>query len=122
MAICRLSPGDAVPVWAENARTFLSITRTTTELSIVTEQALLPAELEAQRGYCALRVEGPLPLDMVGVVASLASPLAAAGVPIFPLATYDTDYLLMGEEMLHRALRALTSAGHTIVQGPQERP
>lgn len=121
MAICRLSPSDAIPVWAEGARTFLSITRTTTELSIVAAEALLPADLEAERGYYALRVEGPLPFEMVGVVASLASPLAAAGVPIFPLATYDTDYLLIGEGMLDRAIHALTSAGHTIVGHPQER-
>jgi hypothetical protein len=59
-------------------------------------------------------VEGPLPLDLVGIFASLASPLADASVPIFPIATFDTDYLLVREPMLERALAALRAAGHVI--------
>ena len=34
---------------------------------------------------------------MVGVIASLAGPLAEAGIPVLVISTFDTDYLLLGE-------------------------
>jgi hypothetical protein len=114
VAICRLAPGDDSPAWANAARHFLTISRTPTELSIVADEGAVPASIDAQRGYRVLRVEGPLPLDLVGIFASLASPLADASVPIFPIATFDTDYLLVREPMLERALAALRAAGHVI--------
>lgn len=122
LALCRFSADDVVPEWTAEARAFLTISRTPTELSIVSDEAAVPPGVSGERGYRALRVEGPLPLELVGVVAALASPLAAAGVPIFPIATYDTDYLLVREEMLARAIAALAAAGYQVtgmaIDGP----
>ena len=75
------------------------------------------ANVDAQRGYRALRVEGPLPLDLIGIFAAIAAPLAAAQVPIFPIATYDTDYVLVADSHFERAVRALEVAGHSINAG-----
>jgi len=97
-----------------HARTFLTITRTPTELSIVSDERAVPPAVRAERDFRALRIEGPLPLHLVGVVAALATPLAEAGVPIFPIATYDTDYVLIREADVARAVSALTSAGHLV--------
>lgn len=118
LALCRLPQDSTVPEWTTDARTFLTISRTPTELSIVADERAVPEEVDAKRGYRALRVQGPLPLDLVGVVAALAVPLAAAGVPIFPIATYDTDYLLVHETTLSRAVAALSQEGHVIVHPP----
>ena len=64
-ALCRL-PADAdVPAWVTRATAFLTVSRTPTELSIVADERAVPAELDAQRGYRALRVDGPLPLELV---------------------------------------------------------
>ncbi len=116
-ALCRL-PADAdVPAWVTHATASLTLSRTPTELSIVADERAVPAELDAQRGYCALRVDGPLPLELVGVLAALATPLAAAGVPIFPIATYDTDYLFVPGVELERAAAVLVAAGHRVL-GP----
>lgn len=114
LAICRLAPTDAIPAWALSARTFLTVSRTPDELSIVAEETVIPAGVDARRGYRALRVDGPLPLDLVGVVAAIAAPLATAGVPIFPIATHDTDYILVQHEKLATALQALAATGHRI--------
>lgn len=114
-ALCRLPADTKVPAWVTRAAAFLSVSRTPTELSIVADERAVPAELDAQRGYRALRVEGPLPLELVGVLAELAAPLAAAGVPIFPIATYDTDYLFVPGIELARAVAALVAAGHRVV-------
>ncbi len=114
LALCRLSADEAIPSWTATARTFLTISRTPTELSIVADEAAMPAGLRAERGYAALRVDGPLPLGLVGIIAAVATPLAAAGVPIFPIATFDTDYVLVPGDELARAVAALVAAGHRV--------
>ena len=117
LALCRLSATDAIPEWTALARTFLTISRTPTELSIVADESVVPADVNAQRGFRAIRVDGPLPLDLIGIFAAMASPLAAAGVPIFPIATYDTDYLLIAQSHFDRAVRVLEDAGHRVAEG-----
>jgi hypothetical protein len=114
LALCRLAPTDAIPAWTSSSRAFLTISRTPSELSIVADETSVPATVDAQRGFRALRVEGPLPLDLIGIFASLASPLAEAEVPIFPIATYDTDYVLVAQSNFERAVRALEAAGHRV--------
>ncbi|HEU4586152.1 MAG TPA: ACT domain-containing protein [Gemmatimonadaceae bacterium] len=114
-AVCRLAAGSEVPPWIAQADTFLTVSRTPTELSIVADESAVPAAMDAQRGYRALRVEGPLPLELVGVLAAIATPLAAARVPIFPIATYDTDYLLVPDAQLASAVSALLAAGHRVI-------
>jgi hypothetical protein len=115
LALCRLTATEDVPAWTAEARTFLTISRTPTELSIVADESAVPADVSAQRGYRALRVEGPLPLDLIGIFAGIASPLADAGIPIFPIATYDTDYVLVAESTFAKAVEVLEAAGHRVV-------
>jgi len=117
LALCRLAASDAIPEWTALARTFLTISRTPTELSIVADESAVPASVNAQRGYRALRVEGPLPLDLIGIFAAIAAPLAAANVPVFPIATYDTDYVLVAQSHFERAVSALEAAGHIVSAG-----
>ena len=64
-----------------------------------------------------LAVRGPLDFTITGVLAALAAPLATAGISIFAVSTYDTDYLLVREHELDRAVRALREAGHIISGG-----
>jgi hypothetical protein len=111
LAVCRLDPGAPLPAWA--AGSFVSLTRTDTELSIVCSAESVPAGVQAEGGWRALRVRGPLGFGLTGVLASLASPLASSGVSIFVVSTYDTDYLLVQDRDLDRARHALVRAGHT---------
>jgi hypothetical protein len=48
------------------------------------------------------------------VIEVLSEPLAAAGVSILPIAIHDTDYLLVREQQLVRAIAALRIAGHAV--------
>jgi hypothetical protein len=112
LALCRLPATEPIPEWTALARTFLTISRTPTELSIVADESVVPPEINAQRGYRALRVDGPLPLELTGVFAAMAGPLASANIPIFPIATYDTDYILVAEANFQRAVAVLEAAGH----------
>ena len=114
LALCQLPADAPVPAWTAEARQFLTISRTPTELSVVADESAVPPEVEAQRGYRLLRVDGPLPLDLVGIFASLAGPLADAALPIFPIATFETDYLLIQQDVIGRAVQVLEEAGHTV--------
>jgi len=114
-AVCRLGPGEAVPSWAKPG-SFLSVTRTDAEVSIVCSQEGVPATVAAERGWRCLRVAGPLGFGMTGILASLAGPLASSGVSIFVVSTYDTDYLMVQERDLERAQDALVRAGHRVAR------
>ena len=114
-AVARLDPAAEVPAWARGGP-FVSLTRTDQELSIDCAEAAVPPEVQAQRGFGCLRVAGPLAFDVVGVLASLTAPLAQAGISLFTVSTYDTDYLLLRDVDLDLSLAALTKAGHTITR------
>ena len=114
LAICRLDAAAAVPAWATSSSRFLTVSRTPEELSITTLESSLPADARCERGYRAFRVRGPLPLDLIGILASIADPLAEAGLSIFAISTYETDYVLVKGRDLEAAVRALQRAGHQI--------
>ncbi len=114
LAVCRLAPDATIPGWATRG-SFFSITRTPEEVSIVCPQDDVPADVLAETAWRGLKVEGPQDFRFTGVLASLTRPLAAAGISIFALATYDTDYLLIKAPDMQRALLALTDEGHHIL-------
>lgn len=117
-AIARFSPETSLPKNLLSGRGFVSVTRTRDELSVVCEadavRTLSPDSVET--GWHLLQVEGPLAFSMTGVLASLSVPLAEAGVSLFAISTFDTDYLLVREGSLEKALDALTGAGFTILR------
>ena len=114
LAICRLPADAAVPPWATGKAAFLTVSRTAEELSITAVQRIVPAGTRCERDYRALRVRGTLPPDLVGILLSIAEPLARAGLAIFAISTYDTDYVLVKARDLPAALEALRSAGHDV--------
>jgi len=111
-AICRLAPDAPIPAWARGD--FLSLTCTRDELSLVCAQANVPAGVQCECAWRALRVIGRLDFALTGILASLAAPLADAGISIFALSTFDTDYILVKAGDLENAIRALRQAGHKI--------
>ena len=52
-------------------------------------------------------VEGKLEFYAVGVLFAIISPLAEAGISIFSLSTFDTDYVLVRAAVLEAAKTAL---------------
>ena len=74
----------------------------------------MPEHVESVRGWRVLQVRGPLDFAEVGVLAALTEALARAGVSVFAVSTFDTDYLLVAGSMLDRAAQALRAAGHAV--------
>jgi hypothetical protein len=110
-AIVRLHADDPIPAWARG--TFCSITRTSDELSIVCEEGNVP-DVVADRGWRCLKLAGPFPLDQTGVAAAFTRVLADAGIALFVISTYDTDYVLVRDAALEHASMALRASGYTV--------
>ena len=112
LAICQLPADEAVPAWVSGP--FVSVTRTAGELSIVCAEGLAPAGTKCECGWRMLRVAGPLDFALTGILAAIAAPLADAGVSIFAVSTFDTDYVMVKEENLGKAVESLRAAGHSV--------
>lgn len=107
-AVCRLGPHEVIPPWAVNSRGFLCVARTADELSIVVDEAFVPAHLvHVERGWSLLRIVGRLDFSLVGFLARLTGTLADADVTVFAVSTFDTDYLLVPVEKAPAATEAL---------------
>lgn len=114
-AVARLGPHDRVPPWALEGGDFVSITRTAEELTVVCPESAALGDVQVERGWAVLKLHGPFPFTQVGVLARFATPLAAAGVSLLAIGTFDTDYLLVKAHDLPAACRALVAAGHELV-------
>jgi hypothetical protein len=112
LAICRFDREAPVSAWVTGD--FVSITRTSDELSIVCDERDVPSGVKADRGWRALKIEGPLDLSLTGVLVSIAAPLAEARINIFAISTFDTDYVLVKADRVAEAIGVLRSAGHVV--------
>ena len=113
LSVCRL-PADMPPPAVEPAGNFFSLTRTADEWSMVVSSAHVNPEWEAEPGWRCLELLGTFDFSLTGIMSALAGPLATAGISIFPMATWSTDFLLVREEDLDDACRVLERAGHSI--------
>lgn len=93
---------------------FVSVTRTPEEVSVICRTELARPGPNTSTGWRLMTVRGPLDFTLTGIMASLAGSLAAAGVPMFALSTYDTDHILVKSADVDRAIVALREAGHEV--------
>ncbi|HEX5985587.1 MAG TPA: ACT domain-containing protein [Nocardioides sp.] len=113
LAVVRLGPGSDVPSWA-TASTLFSVTATKTETSIVCHASTVPTKARREGPFVAFEVAGPLDFAETGVLSGLLAPLADAGISVFTLSTYDTDWILVKADAADAAAEAWTAAGHTL--------
>ena len=118
-AIIRLAPDAPVPAWAAKGE-FTSITRTADELSVVCPTESLPKDVQSSHRWICLKLEGPFPFALTGILLSFIQPLSGNGIPIFAISTFDTDYVLVQEEWAGAAFGALQAAGHERLSGPNQ--
>jgi len=113
-AIVRLPAGSPPPRIEPTRPAFVSVTSTPDEVSVVCPASVAPAGERVQTGWRLLTVRGPLEFTLTGIMAALAGELAAAGVALFAMSTFDTDHILVQNTDLNRAVTALRAAGHEI--------
>ena len=105
---------DAVPPALPRGR-LSALVRDRAALTLIGPDESAPVGGETSGGWRALEVAGPLDLALTGVLARLAAPLHDAGIPIFVVSSYDTDFVLVPGDRLGEATTALQAAGHALV-------
>ncbi|MCE1252143.1 MAG: ACT domain-containing protein [Anaerolineae bacterium] len=119
LAVCRLEPGAKIPAWVWR-QPFFCAARTDDETSLLLDEnllkkkAALTTDWAVEGNWRAFKVLGPLDFSLTGILSAIAAPLAAAGISIFALSTYDTDYVLVRAHALDAACTVLSTAGYLI--------
>jgi hypothetical protein len=117
--ILRLPTGAPPPDWAFRSRVW-ALSQIPQEVTLVVETAVIPADCLAERtnGWRGLLIDEAFDFAVPGILASVLSPLAKAGIGIFASSTYSTDCVWVAARDLAEALSALTKAGHTLHEEP----
>lgn len=106
------------PSAAEFARPYCFYAHTDNEISLVCPTERAPdTAISREDGLRAFRVKGALDFSLVGILSRISSALAEAGIAVFAISTYDTDYVLIREERLADAAKALKGAGYALTGG-----
>lgn len=94
---------------------FWSVTKTSDEVSVISSagETDLPG-LPCEKGWRIIKIEGPLSFSLTGIIAHISRVLAEKEIPIFVTSTYDTDYVMVREQFLARAITAMKEAGYSI--------
>jgi hypothetical protein len=111
--ICTLPKDAKIPDWVLT-ESLASITRTDKELTIVCKQDIIPSELQTDLNWRCFKIDGSFDLNQTGVISSISSPLADAGISIYVISTYDTDYFLVKDDNLQQTISTLSNSGHSI--------
>ena len=113
LAVVRLAPGAEIPAWAESSSLF-SITATARETSLVCARRSVPKKAQQAGPFTAFAVEGPLDFSLTGILATLLQPLADAGISVFTISTFDTDWILVPVGDADRAAEEWRRRGHDV--------
>ncbi|MDP3448533.1 MAG: ACT domain-containing protein [Eubacteriales bacterium] len=98
-------------------REFVFFSKTDEEASLVCETEYVPqSTLAREDGWCAFRAQGVLAFSQVGVLSAISSLLAAEGISIFAVSTFNTDYVFTKADAVDRALQLLADAGYAILE------
>ncbi len=111
LSIVRLLPQAEVPAWVDiYSRPLVSVTLSANEMSIVCLSSHVPSGERSEGPWRAFEIVGPIDFALTGVLASVLNPLAAAGLGIFAISTFDTDWILVRADRVADSRAALTAA------------
>ncbi len=108
IAICQMDKDAIIPSWA-TSDSFFAIVKTDDELSVVCSASSVPDGVKSDKEWRAFKVEGTLDFSLIGVIASLSNPLAAAKISIFVISTFNTDYFLVKNVDCDKAITVLST-------------
>jgi hypothetical protein len=90
---------------------FWSLTRTPDEVSLVSPVETHDSFLKSEGPWTLFEVSGVLDFDLIGILNALTQPMADAGVSVFAISTFNTDYILVKADVADRAQEVWRSAG-----------
>ncbi|MDV8951498.1 ACT domain-containing protein [Leuconostoc falkenbergense] len=88
----------------------LNISITADEISVVAPTSQVPTEtVNREDGWQMFKIEGVLDFSLIGILAKISGVLAKENISIFALSTFNTDYILVKADKVHKAVRALNN-------------
>ena len=93
---------------------FLVLIQSNGHRTLVLPEEFVPEGAKAEGPFVAFAFDGPLPLEMIGVLGRIGSLLADVGVSIFAYSAFETDYVLIRERYEKLAVETLREAGYRI--------
>ena len=70
----------------------------------------MPAEtVNREDGWQMFKIEGVLDFSLIGILAKISGVLAKENISIFALSTFNTDYILVKTDKVHKAVRELNN-------------
>ncbi len=113
LAICEITDVSEIDFSDE----FCFVGKTDKEVSLVCSAERIPEKaLKSETGWRAFRIQGELEFSLTGILSGIAAVLADAGIGIFAVSTYRTDYILTKRETFENALSALSAAGYFVLR------
>lgn len=111
-AVCRQAGGGDTS-WARGELVILAQSQSEAlSTTVICEESAVPADVEHDAGWRAIRFAGAFDFREVGVLSSALAVLAEAQVPVLTLSTYETDYLLIKAHRFDRVRQVLEEAGY----------
>ena len=108
LTVCKITDISEV----DFSRELVFLSKTADEISLVCESDHVPVSAtDTEDGWKALKVEGMLDFDMIGVIARISNLLARAEISIFVISTYNTDYILTKADQFEDAIQVLQRDG-----------
>lgn len=109
--VCKVKDYSLVDLNTE----YCFIGKTGEENSLVCPTSDVPTNtVQRDDGWSGFRIQGPLDFSLIGILSGISALLADAGISIFAVSTYDTDYVFIKQENYQKALDVLTLSGHTV--------
>ena len=117
-SVYRFPPGR-IPAIDLEGEDFVCLAGTAEEVSLVCRSGIAEGAEREEGGWRVLKLAGPIDFGVTGVLAGASGLLAAAGVSIFAVSTFDTDYILVKDASLGKAIHALEGGGHRVTGNGQ---
>lgn len=112
LTVCQVATVDDVDLHDD----IFFLCKTDEELSLVCKTDSAPAAtLSREDGWRGFRITGVLDFSLIGILSKISAILAEKEIGIFAVSTYNTDYILVKEENLDKAVAALTDSGYTFI-------
>jgi uncharacterized protein len=103
-----LSAGELGPFW--------SLTRTQDEISLVSQLDNHESFQTKEGPWTLFEVDGVLDFGLVGILNALTKPMAEAGISVFAISTFNTDFILVKEDTAEKAHQVWEASGFPIAR------
>lgn len=112
-AVCQIKDTENI-LNCFDEKDFFSITKTEDEISVVMLQDKISNDVKAEKDWRILKVEDTLDFSLIGILAKISGILAKNSISIFVISTFNTDYILVKEEKVEKAMTVLSEEGYEI--------